>query len=204
MDDQRDHVAAILEAWHTERPGLDVSPVAIFGRITRIERYQAAALRAVWHRHQIDSGEYDVLAALSRSGPTYRLTPTELYRSVLVSSATMTERLDRLERRKLIARRPASRDRRSILVELTPRGRAIFEKAHADLLGTEATLLEGLSQQDRAALAALLAKLAANLEQIPANPASAQSVLTERAGTRQRYRTGRSARPQASASSHQE
>lgn len=81
--------------------------MAIFGRITRIERYQAAAVREVWRRHQIDSGEYDVLAALSRSGPGCRLTPTELYRSVLVSSATMTERLDRLERRGLIARQPA-------------------------------------------------------------------------------------------------
>lgn len=173
MEEQRDHVAAILNAWHAERPGLDVSPVAIFGRVTRIERYQAAALREVWRRHQVDSGEYDVLAALSRSGPTYRLTPTQLYRSVLVSSATMTERLDRLERRNLIARRPASRDRRSVQVELTPRGRAIFDKAHADLLSTEATLLEGLSRQDRATLAALLAKLAANLEQDHDSPVSA-------------------------------
>jgi DNA-binding MarR family transcriptional regulator len=173
VNEQRDHVAAILEAWRAERPGLDVSPVAIFGRITRIERHQAAALRGVWRRHHVDSGEYDVLAALSRSGPGYQLTPTELYRSVLVSSATMTERLDRLERRKLIRRRPASRDRRSVLVELTARGRAIFDKALADLLAAEATLLDGLSGQDRATLAALLAKLAANLEQNRDSPARA-------------------------------
>jgi DNA-binding MarR family transcriptional regulator len=165
VTEQRDHVATILDAWHTERPGLDVSPVAIFGRITRIERFQAAALRQVWRRHQIDSGEYDVLAALYRSGPGYRLTPTELYRSVLVTSATMTERLDRLERRNLIARRPGGRDRRSILVELTPGGRAIFDQAHTDLLATEAALLEGLPEKDRSVLAKLLAKLAANLEQ---------------------------------------
>ena len=173
MDEQRDHVAAILDAWRAERPGLDVSPVAIFGRITRIERYQAAALREVWRRHQVDSGEYDVLAALYRSGPDHRLTPTELYRSVLVSSATMTERLDRLERRGLITRRPAGRDRRSVLVELTLPGRAVFDQAHPDLLATEATLLDGLSQQDRAALGGLLAKLAANLEQKQGSPASA-------------------------------
>jgi DNA-binding MarR family transcriptional regulator len=164
VDEQRDHVAAILDAWRAQRPGLDVSPVAIFGRITRIQRYQAAAVREVWHRHQLDSGDYDVLAALSRSGPDHRLTPTELYRSVLVSSATITERLDRLERRGLITRRPADRDRRSVLVELTPAGRAAFDQAVPDLLATEATLLEGLSRQDRAALSRLLAKLAANLE----------------------------------------
>jgi DNA-binding MarR family transcriptional regulator len=173
VNEQRDHVAAILEAWRAQRPGLDVSPVAIFGRITRIERHQAAALREVWRRHHVDAGEYDVLAALSRSSPGYQLTPTQLYRSVLVSSATMTERLDRLERRKLIRRRPASRDRRSVLVELTARGHAIFDKAHADLLAAEATLLDGLSGQDRATLAALLAKLAANLEHIQDSPARA-------------------------------
>ncbi len=170
---QRDHVAAILEAWRAERPGLDVSPVAIFGRITRIERYQAAALREVWRRHHVDSGEYDVLAALSRSGPGYQLTPTELYRSVLVTSATMTERLDRLERRNLIRRRPATRDRRSVLVELTPRGRAVFEQAHTEMLATGAALLESLSRHDRAALAGLLAKLAASLEQTRGSSATA-------------------------------
>lgn len=164
MDEQRDHVAAILDAWHAEEPGLDVSSVAIFGRVSRIERYKAAALRDVLRRHQLDSGEYDVLAALRRSGPGYRLTPTELYRSVLVTSATMTERLDRLERRDLIQRRPAARDRRSILVELTDHGRTVIDHAVADLLDTEAALLEGLSPKDRSALAGLLGKLAAQLE----------------------------------------
>ena len=164
VDEQRDHVAAILDAWRTEQPGLDVSPVAIFGRITRIGRYQTMALREVYRRHQIDAGEYDVLAALRRSGPGYRLTPTQLYRSVLVTSATMTERLDRLERRKLILRRPAARDRRSICVELTAEGRAQIDQALTGLLDTEAALLDGLSQQDRADLAGLLGKLAALLE----------------------------------------
>ena len=164
MEEQSDHVAAILNAWRAEEPGLDVSPVAIFGRVSRIERYKAAALRDVLGRHQLDSGEYDVLAALRRSGPGYRLTPTELYRSVLVTSATMTERLDRLERRDLIQRRPAARDRRSILVELTDHGRTVIDHAVADLLDTEAALLEGLSPKDRSALAGLLGKLAAHLE----------------------------------------
>ncbi len=173
VEKHRDHVAAILDAWRAERPRLDTSPVAIFGRITRIERYQAAALRQVWRRHHIDSGDYDVLAALSRSRPGYRLTPTELYRSALVTSATMTERLDRLEKRKLIRRRPASRDRRSVLVELTPAGRAVFDQAHPDLLAAEAALLGGLTPRDRTALASLLAKFAASLEQEQDAPESA-------------------------------
>jgi DNA-binding MarR family transcriptional regulator len=164
VDEHRDHVAGILEAWNAELPGLDTSPVAVFGRISRIERYQAGAMRAVYRRHRLDAGEYDVLAALRRSGPDYRLTPTELYRSVLVTSATMTERLDRLERRNLIRRLPGARDRRSVLVELTPGGRELFDRACADLLSAEAALLDGLSARDRSALAALLGKLAAVLE----------------------------------------
>jgi DNA-binding MarR family transcriptional regulator len=165
VDEQRDHVAAILDAWHGEEPDLDFTPVAVFARISRIDRYLAVALREVYRRHQIDSGEYDVLAALRRSGPRYRLTPTELYRSVLVTSATMTERLDRLQRRNLIARRPAARDRRSIYVELTADGRALIDRAHIDLLATETGLLYFLDPGDRATLAGLLAKLAASLEQ---------------------------------------
>lgn len=157
-------MAAILDAWHDEEPDLDFSPVAVFGRITRIDRYLATALREVYRRHRIDAGEYDVLAALRRSGPRYRLTPTELYRSVLVTSATMTERLDRLQHRGLITRRPAARDRRSIHVELTPAGRALIDEAHTDLLATEARLLDGLPPRDRATLAGLLARLAASLE----------------------------------------
>jgi DNA-binding MarR family transcriptional regulator len=173
VDEQRDHVAAILDAWHGEEPGLDVSPVAVFGRISRIDRYLAAALREVYRRHHIDAGEYDVLAALRRSGPRYQLTPTELYRSVLVTSATMTERLDRLQRRGLITRRPAARDRRSIQVELTDDGRALIDHAHTGLLAAEASLLDGLPPEDRTALAALLAKLAASLEHRQDSPESA-------------------------------
>jgi DNA-binding MarR family transcriptional regulator len=160
-----DHVAAILKAWRSERPDLDVTPVAVFGRITRIERYTHQALRTVYRSHGIDGGEYDVLAALRRSGPPYQLTPTELYRSMLVTSATMTERLDRLEQRKLIRRRPAPDDRRSVLVELTTAGRTLFDKAHAALLATEASLLGELTSKQQTTLSNLLARLAASLEQ---------------------------------------
>jgi DNA-binding MarR family transcriptional regulator len=162
-----DHVATILDAWRSESPGLDVTPVAVFGRVSRIERHLSQALRPVYRSYRLDPGEYDVLAALRRSGPPYRLSPTELYRSMLVTSATMTERLDRLERRQLIRRAPAPDDRRSILVQLTAQGRALFDKAHADLLAAEAALLDSLTQEERTALADLLARLAASLEAGP-------------------------------------
>ena len=159
-----DHVAAILDAWRVERPDLDVTPVGVFGRITRIERHTSEALRGVYRAYGIDSGEYDVLAALRRSGAPYRLTPTELYRSMLVTSATMTARLDRLEQRNLIRRQPAPTDRRSVLVELTPDGRAVIDKAAADLVAAEAALLGDLKPRERTALSELLARLAGSLE----------------------------------------
>jgi DNA-binding MarR family transcriptional regulator len=165
-EETTDHVGQILAAWRTQRPELDVSPVGVFGRITRIERRKDAALRPVHKRHQLDAGEYDVLAALRRSGP-HQLTPTQLYRDTLVTSATMTERLDRLERRGLITRHPAPRDRRSVLIELTGPGLALADAAASDVVDAEAALLIGLDAGDRAALAGLLAKLAAALEDTP-------------------------------------
>jgi DNA-binding MarR family transcriptional regulator len=159
-----DHVAKILDQWRAQRPDLDVSTVGIFGRISRIERHKSVAMREVYRRYDCDSGEYDVLAALRRTGPPHSLTPTELSRSVLVSSATMTERLTRLERRGLIRRTHSDQDRRSVSVELTPAGYRVIDRAAEDLLATQARLLEGLTAADRRALAQLLAKLATALD----------------------------------------
>jgi DNA-binding MarR family transcriptional regulator len=160
----QDQVARILDQWQAQRPDLDVSPVGVFGRISRIERHKSNALRAVYQRHSCDAGEYDVLAALRRAGPSHSLTPTELARSVLVNSATMTVRLTRLERRGLIRRTHSERDRRSVIVQLTQDGRALIDSAAEDLLTSEARLLDALTKSDQRTLARLLAKLAANLD----------------------------------------
>ena len=160
----QDHVELILEQWRVQRPSLDVSPVAVFGRISRIERHKSNALREVYRRSGCDSGEYDVLAALRRTGPPHRLTPTELARSVLVNSATMTERLTRLERRGLLERSHSERDRRSVTVELTKTGRSLIDRAAEDLVAAQAELLTSLTKADRAQLAHLLAKLAGALD----------------------------------------
>jgi DNA-binding MarR family transcriptional regulator len=163
-DETLDQVARIQAAWLTQRPDLDVTAIGVFGRISRIERRKETALRRVYRDHRLDSGEYDVLAALRRSGPPHRLTPTRLYREMLVTSATMTERLDRLERRGLISRQPAPQDRRSVLIELTGTGLALIDAAADELTAAERALLSGLDPADQTALASLLAKLAAALE----------------------------------------
>ncbi len=180
-----DHVAAILAEWGAERPDLDVTAVGVFGRISRIEQYKSAVLAGVYQRHRVDSGEYDVLAALRRAGSPYRLTPSQLYRSLLVTSATMTERLDRLERRRLVRRRPNPADRRSVQVELTARGRTIIDAAASDLVAVETALLDGLSRQEVATLATLLTKLSAHLEQGDRDRSMPPS--TRPAGTRIRF-----------------
>ncbi len=154
----------LLDQWRAQRPDLDVSPVAVFGRISRIERHKSAALRDVYRRHRCDAGEYDVLAALRRTGPPHSLTPTELSRSVLVNSGTMTERLTRLERRNLVRRTHSDHDRRSVSVALTANGQKLIDAAAVDLLATEAGLLRGLTDEDRHALERLLTKLTADLD----------------------------------------
>jgi DNA-binding MarR family transcriptional regulator len=159
-----DHVSTILEQWRRQRPDLDVSPVGVFGRISRIDRHKSTALREVYRRHDCDAGDYDVLAALRRTGPPHRLTPTELARTALVNSATMTERLTRLEQRGLVLRTRSDRDRRSVSVGLTEAGLALIEGAVTDLLAVESRLLDGLTETDKRALARLLAKLAVGLD----------------------------------------
>jgi DNA-binding MarR family transcriptional regulator len=159
-----DHVATILEQWRSQRPDLDVSPVAVFGRISRIDRHKATALREVYRRHDCDAGDYDVLAALRRSARPNTLTPSALCRTILMSTATMTERLARLEQRGLVLRTRSQSDRRSVSVELTPAGRDLVDSAVQDLLAVETRLLDGLSEADRRSLARLLAKLAGYLD----------------------------------------
>jgi DNA-binding MarR family transcriptional regulator len=152
------------EAVAHSAPDLDVSPVGVFGRISRIDRHKSIALRDVYQRHDCDAGEYDVLAALRRSGPPHVLTPTELSRTVPVNSATMTERLTRLEQRGLVPRTRSDRDRRSVTVGLTRAGRTLIDRAVKDLLALQTRLLDCLTQADQRALARLLAKLAADLD----------------------------------------
>ena len=154
----------LLDQWRVQRPDLDVSPVAVFGRISRIERHKSTALREVYRTHGCDAGEYDVLAALRRTGPPHSLTPTQLSRSVLVNSGTMTERLTRLERRNLVRRTHSDDDRRSVSVALTADGQRLIDAAAQDLLAAEASLLRGLTDADRHTLEQLLTKLAADLD----------------------------------------
>ncbi|MCV2395800.1 MarR family transcriptional regulator [Actinotalea sp. M2MS4P-6] len=156
-----DEVDRILEAWRRERPDLDVEPLAVLSRITRLARHLATARSGAFANHDLEQWEFDVLSALRRAGAPYELSPGVLVTQTMVTSGTMTNRIDRLEARGLVRRGPAPADRRGVLVRLTDAGRARVDAALADLLDVERTLLADLEPADRARLAELLRVLVA-------------------------------------------
>ncbi len=156
-----DHVDMVLAQWAAQRPDLDVSPMAVIGRLSRLSRVVDARLGSTFAEHGLDRASFDVLATLRRSDPPHRLTPTELMASSMVTSGAITQRLDRLEEKGLITRERSEADGRAVVVTLTPAGRAALDAALPDHLETERALLEGLPAEDLEVLAGLLRRLLA-------------------------------------------
>jgi DNA-binding MarR family transcriptional regulator len=159
-----DHVSIILAQWAAERPDLDVSPMGIVGRISRLALVVDKELEPVFARFGLNHWSFDMLATLRRAGAPYRLSPTELFRSMMVTSGTMTNRIDRLAEKGLVRRVPDPEDRRGILVELTEQGRELIDGVLIWHVANEARLLQSLSKEERHALAVLLRKLLSSLE----------------------------------------
>ncbi|GIL01970.1 MAG: MarR family transcriptional regulator [Alphaproteobacteria bacterium] len=155
----RDHVDRLREQWARELPDLDTTPMGVLGRIHRLANLVRPGIEATFAGFGLDRGEFDVIATLRRSGPPYRLTPTELYRSLMISSGGLTHRLDRLERAGLIRRERSPSDGRSFHIALTPRGRDRAEAAFRADMAAEARVLAAMAPQQRAALAELLREL---------------------------------------------
>src|SRR3954463_12482597 len=160
----RDEVDELLEAWGRERDDLDLAPVAVFSRVSRLARRVERARRDAFAAHGIESWEFDVLAALRRAGSPYELSPGRLLRETLVTSGTMTNRVDRLASRGLVERLPDPHDRRGVLVRLTAAGRRTVDGALEGLLRRERDLLTGLDAADQDRLAGLLRSLVVPFE----------------------------------------
>ena len=158
-----DHVEFVLEQWARERPELDVSPMGVIGRLQRLCRLLDGELQRVFGTHQLDRPAFDVLATLRRSGPPHSLTPAELMRASMVTSGAITQRLDRLEGRGLIARTRSQADGRSIHVTLTPEGKALIDRALPDHVTNESRLLGALTRGEQEALAGHLRTLLESL-----------------------------------------
>lgn len=159
-----DDVDAIVAAWQRERPDLDMAPLEVLSRISRLARRLDLARASAFAEHDLEAWEFDVLSALRRAGAPYELSPGLLVQQTLVTSGTMTNRVDRLERRGFVERRPSPRDRRGVIVRLSESGRARVDDALADLLARERTLLSDLPTADQARLAQLLRRLLVPLE----------------------------------------
>ena len=157
----RDEVDELVAAWRRERADLKLAPIEVFSRISRLARHVDLARRQAFAEHRIEVWEFDVLAALRRAGTPYELSPGRLLRETLVTSGTMTNRVDRLVGRGLVQRRPDPGDRRGVLVRLTPSGRATVDAALEALVAREQALLHDLSPDDRSQLAELLRTLLA-------------------------------------------
>ncbi len=150
-----DAVDRFVAQWNEVRPDLDVSPLAVIGRVSRLSRLIDRRLAASFARYGIESWMYDVLATLRRSGEPYEMTAGELVSRSMVTTGAITNRIDRLEERGLVERR-ATDDRRKVIVGLTKKGLALVERVVDGHLATEQELLSGLSARQRHELAQLL------------------------------------------------
>jgi DNA-binding MarR family transcriptional regulator len=165
----RDAVDELVEQWRRERPDLPedgLLAMATIGRLGRLQHLAGREIERTFASHDLQIGEFDVLAALRRSGPPFELAPTDLVRQLMLSSGAMTNRLDRLEARGLLRRRPHPTDRRGVIVVLTPEGRELVDAAVADHVVTESRLLAALTAPQRRQLDELLRGLLAGLESL--------------------------------------
>lgn len=158
-----DVVDQLLHDWRRERPELDASAMAVVGRILHLGRLLEAGAGERLRAAGINYTDLDVLATLRRSGAPYRLTPTALRMSVLLTSGAMTACLNRLEARGLVARIAEGDDRRSLAAMLTPQGRKLIDKAIVARFEQAEEALAGLNARERAELAKLLRKLRTSL-----------------------------------------
>lgn len=159
-----DEVDRIVEAWSRERPDLDFAPLQVLSRVGRLAKHLDRARRVAFAASGLDQWEFDVLSALRRAGSPYELSPKALLQQTLVSSGTMTNRIDRLVERMLVERRTDPNDGRGVLVSLTEQGRTRVDIAISELVAAETIVLEGLAPLDQERLAGLLRKLSLDFD----------------------------------------
>ena len=160
----RDFTDRLIERWMTVRPDLGVGGLQVTARLSRLGQHVAVREEEVFERFGLNRGEVGVLSALRIAGPPHRLSPTQLGRGLMLSSAGVTSRLDRLERRGLLTRTTDPDDRRGVIVELTDRGTELVDAAVGANAASEEILLAGLDPEERATLETLLRRILVGLE----------------------------------------
>ncbi len=157
--DEQDHVDVIVAQWNRERPDVDVSGMAVIGRLTRVNAVVRRRLNEVFAQHDLESWEFDVLATLLRNGDPHQLTAGQLLESTMITSGAMTNRIDRLEKRGFVERVKNPADGRQVLVTLTAEGRRTVDAALVDHAANELDILAALSPAQRTQLIKLLRTL---------------------------------------------
>ncbi|AJM77305.1 MarR family winged helix-turn-helix transcriptional regulator [Rathayibacter toxicus] len=155
----KDEVDGIVDAWVHQRPDLDFTPLQVFSRMRRLAKKLERARSTAFGHSELETWEFDVLSALRRAGPPYRLSPKQLLHATMVTSGTMTNRIDRLVERQLVVRLDDPHDGRGILAQMTPAGLAHVDAAITLLLVAEQDLLVALTRPQQERLAHLLRKL---------------------------------------------
>jgi DNA-binding MarR family transcriptional regulator len=156
---EQDWIDRIVDRWSELQPDIPSDAYHVTGRISRIAARIAERQELLFGRYGLNRGDIGVLSALRTSPPPHRMSPSQLFRGLMLSSAGITKRLDRLEARGLVKRNPDPNDRRGVSIQLTEEGRKLVNKAVAENTKSEATLLDGLTQKERRQLAELLRKL---------------------------------------------
>jgi len=159
-----DEVDQIIADWATARPDLDLAPLAIFSRLWRISKHLDRARAHAFDRSGLTSWEFDVLSVLRRGGEPFSQSPKVLVQQTLVSSGTMTNRIDRMVERGLVRRLTDPNDGRGVLVEMTPQGLTLVDTAMTRLSDAEERLLGGLPRSERDRLSTLLRRLALSID----------------------------------------
>jgi len=165
--DEPDAVDAVIAQWASERPEVDVSPIQIVGRVSRLSRHFERALKVHFADFDLERWEFDVLATLRRSGKPYELTAGALLKMALVTSGAMTNRIDRLESRGLVERRTDPADRRTVRIRLTPQGRKTVDTILVGHMANEERMLAPLDPRERSELEVLLRKLLVAFGDVP-------------------------------------
>jgi DNA-binding MarR family transcriptional regulator len=146
--------------WARERPEIDTAAMVLLGRLAEAALVIARdKLNPLFAEFDLQPGEFDVLATLRRSGKPHALTPTELYEAAMISSGSMTNRIDRLEKIGFVARKPNPADKRGTLVALTKQGLALIDRVIDAHVANQQAIVSGLSAREQSQLSALLAKL---------------------------------------------
>ncbi len=146
----------IRAQWAKQRPDLNTAPMGLIGRMVRLTALLDQEMNKTFATHGLNFASFDVLATLLRSGPPHALPPNRLLETMMVTSGTMTNRIDQLVKEGLVRRLPNPNDKRSVQVQLTEAGFTKINAAVSDHVKTQKRLVAGFTEDEQATLNQLL------------------------------------------------